>query len=105
MSSPVPTPARRRARSPTSPAAGCNRKPVAPWTDFGTVSFTNATAMANGHRGTVSDPAWVATPVVLDSSRQDPSVGSPPSSDGAVPSPLSPDGAAFNVAYQATVSP
>jgi hypothetical protein len=78
---------------------------VVPLTDFGTVSFTNATAMANGHRGTISDPAWVATPVVLDSSRQDPSVGSPPSSDGAVPSPLSPDGAAFNVAYRATLSP
>jgi hypothetical protein len=78
---------------------------VVPLTDFGLVSFTNATAIANGHHGTISDPAWVATPVVLDSSRQDASVGSPPSSDGAVPSPLSPDGAAFNVAYRATLSP
>jgi Peptidase A4 family len=78
---------------------------VVPLTDFGTVSFTNATAIADGHHGTIGDSAWTATPLVLDSSGQGSSAGDPSSTDGAVPSLLSPDGAAFNVEYRATLAP
>ena len=36
-----------------------------PLSDFGTVDFTSATATANGHTGTISDPNWTAQPVAL----------------------------------------
>jgi hypothetical protein len=38
-----------------------------PLTDFGTVAFTHASAIGNGHAGTIDDPAWQATPIALDS--------------------------------------
>lgn len=78
---------------------------VVPLTDFGTVSFTKATAIAAGHHGTISDAAWTATPLVLDSSSQGSSAGIAPPTDGAVPSLLSPDGTAFSVEYRATLAP
>jgi hypothetical protein len=102
MSSPDTSSAEWVAEAP-SVCISADRCVVVPLTDFGTVSFTNATAIADGHHGTIGDSAWTATPVVLDSS-QSPAGDAPPA-DGAVPSLLSPDGAAFNVAYQATLAP
>jgi hypothetical protein len=104
MSSPDTSSAEWVAEAPSA-CFSADRCVVVPLTDFGTVSFTNATAIADGHHGTIGDSAWTATPVVLDSSRQGSLAGNAPSTDGAVPSLLSPDGAAFNVEYQATLSP
>lgn len=104
MSSPDTSSAEWVAEAP-SECFSADRCVVVPLTDFGTVSFTNATAIADGHHGTIGDGAWTATPLVLDSSSQGSSAGNAPSTDGAVPSLLSPDGAAFNVEYQAALAP
>ncbi len=80
-----------------------------PLNQFGSVTFTNATAIADGHPGTISDPAWVAAPIELIASggggrffgRGDvlgPGVG-------AVPGDLSSDGRSFSVAWQQNVVP
>ena len=80
-----------------------------PLNQFGTVTFTNAAAIADGHPGTISDPAWMAAPIELIASggggrffgRGDvlgPGVG-------AVPGDLSSDGRSFSVAWQQNVVP
>jgi hypothetical protein len=104
VSSPDTSSAEWVAEAPSA-CFSADRCVVVPLTDFGTVSFTNATAIADGHHGTIGDAAWTATPIVLDSSRQGSVAGNAPSTDGAVPSLLSPDGAAFNVEYQAALAP
>jgi peptidase A4-like protein len=102
MSSPDTSSAEWVAEAPSA----CNsrgRCVVLPLTNFGTVSFTQATAIGNAHHGTISDPAWMAAPIELVS---DPPVARRTGStalDNAVPSALSPDGTSFTVAYQ-TVS-
>jgi Peptidase A4 family len=74
-----------------------------PLSDFGSVQFTSATATANGHTGTISDPSWSAQPVQLGGSGvSDVSYGGGQSSAGATPTSLSSDGSSFSVAYQAT---
>ncbi len=81
-------------------SGGCQPLPLA---DFGTVGFTNATATANGHTGTISDSDWSAQPVQLSGSgSSDVSYGTDAGSAGASPSSLSSDGSAFSVAYQAS---
>ncbi len=80
-----------------------------PLTQFSSVTFTNATAIANAHPGTISDPAWAAAPIELIADggggrffgRGDvlgPGVG-------AVPGDLSADGRSFSVAWQQNVVP
>lgn len=81
-----------------------------PLADFGTVSFTDATATADGHTGPISDPAWRNQAVVLTGSSAagglgdgtgiayEPSVGG--GGAGAQPSGLSGDGASFSVSWQ-----
>jgi hypothetical protein len=72
-----------------------------PLTDFGTAQFTNSTATANGHTGTISDPNWSAQPVTLGNSGvSDVSYDSGSGSAGATPSSLSSDGSSFSVAVQ-----
>jgi hypothetical protein len=72
-----------------------------PLSDFGTVQFTSATATANGHTGTISDPNWSSQPVQLGSSGiSDASYGSGSGASSADPSSLSSDGSSFSVAYQ-----
>jgi hypothetical protein len=74
-----------------------------PLSDFGSVQFTSATATANGHTGTISDPNWSAEPVQLGGAgASDVSYGGDQSSAGATPTSLSSDGSSFSVAYQAT---
>ncbi len=69
--------------------------------DFGTVDFTNATATANGHTGTISDSSWTAQPIALASGGADEvSYGSGQNTAGATPSSLSSDGSAFSVSWQ-----
>jgi hypothetical protein len=77
-------------------SGSCQTLPLA---DFGTVQFTSATATANGHTGTISDPAWSAQPVQLGGgSVSEVSYGSGTGSSAATPSSLSPDGSSFSVA-------
>jgi Peptidase A4 family len=69
--------------------------------DFGTVDFTNASATANGHTGTISDSAWTAQPIALGSNGSyDVGYGSSQNTAGAAPSSLSSDGSSFSVTWQ-----
>ncbi len=72
--------------------------------NFGTTSFTNATAVANGHPGTLSDPIWSSAPIVLapDQAAQT-NFGLPANTHGAVPSSVSADGRSFAVSWQQTL--
>ena len=81
-------------------SGSCQTLPLA---EFGTVQFTSATATANGHTGTISDPNWSAQPVQLGGTGiSDVSYGSDTASSGASPSSLSSDGSSFSVAAQAS---
>jgi hypothetical protein len=72
-----------------------------PLSDFGTVDFSNASATANGHTGTISDPNWTAQAIALGSNgAYDVSYGSSGNTAGAAPSGLSSDGSSFSVAWQ-----
>jgi hypothetical protein len=39
---------------------------VLPLSDFGTATFTNASATLNGHTGTISDPTWQNDPLTME---------------------------------------
>jgi Peptidase A4 family len=81
---------------------------ILPLTDFGTVRFTSATATSSaGHTGSVSDTAWTATKIRLESSSGG---GAGPGPFGqftsavtgsatATPSSLRTSGSAFNVTW------
>ena len=73
-----------------------------PLTNFGTVSFSHATATVKGHKGRISDPVWSATTIELRS--DDPTH---PSSAGAnaIPGAIGPDGGSFAVTWQQLVPP
>lgn len=73
-----------------------------PLTNFGTVSFSHASATVKGHKGRISDPVWSATTIELHS--DDPTH---PSMAGAnaVPGALGPDGGSFAVTWQQPVRP
>jgi len=75
---------------------------VLPLTNFGTVSFSNATATVAGHTGTISDPAWAATAIELDSGGDliDPRFASDVTETQAIPAGLSSTGASFAVTWQ-----
>lgn len=75
-------------------------------TDFGSVTFTNASATANGHTGTISDPAWSAESTQLSggAGASFAGFGGGQSSAGATPSSLSATGSSFSVSYQAAGS-
>jgi hypothetical protein len=73
-----------------------------PLTNFGTVSFSHATATVKGHKGRISDPVWSATTIELRS--DDPTH---PSSAGAnaIPGAIGPDGGSFAVTWQQPTAP
>jgi hypothetical protein len=75
--------------------SGCQPLPLA---DFGKVNFSNSTATANGHTGTISDSNWSSQAVQLDGGAGGGFV-SDTSSGTAVPSSLSSDGSSFSVSY------
>src|SRR4051794_31286914 len=81
--------------------SGCNAAhhcDVLPLGDFGTTRFTHASATgAAGHSGTISDAAWTPTRIVLSEGASSAGLGS---GAAALPSPLSPLGASFSVAYR-----
>lgn len=100
MDSPDASSAEWIAEAPSACDGSGSCQPL-PLSDFGTVQFTNSSATANGHTGTISDSSWAAQPVVLGSGgASDVSLAAGQSSAGAAPSSLSSDGSSFSVAYQ-----
>ena len=88
------------AEAPSQCDGSGNCTPL-PLSDFGKVDFTNATATANGHTGTISDPSWTAQPIALGSDgTYDVGYGSSQNTAGASPSSLSSDGSSFSVTWQ-----
>ena len=90
-----------------SACSGSGRCRTLPLANFGSVSFARAAATGDDHAGTISDPSWTGTPIVLADSTAgsfgpfaagQPSTGRP----GAAPGTLSPDGRTFSVAWQPT---
>jgi hypothetical protein len=84
------------AEAPTActPNGGCE---VVPLTNFGSVTFSKAAATANQVSGTITDPAWLVTPLDLI---PDASAGG----SGASPGVLSADGRSFRVSWQRVAS-
>jgi hypothetical protein len=80
------------AEAPSS----CNsagRCQILPLTNFGTVLFSQAAATTlDGGIGTISNPAWSATPIEL--------VTDPVAGSGAAPGVLASDGSGFSVSWQ-----
>jgi hypothetical protein len=76
-----------------------------PLANFRTASFTSATATtADGHTGTISDPAWAATAVALQGTTAGRArFAASLTVANAIPGALSGDGTAFDVAWQQTV--
>jgi Peptidase A4 family len=80
--------------------------------DFGTVTFTGASATANGRTGSISSPNWSAQAVQLSGASQGatsyPGVldlsATDTTSRSATPSTLSADGSSFSVAWQSDAS-
>jgi hypothetical protein len=93
MSNPDSSTAEWIAEAPSESDGQGDFQPL-PLANFGTVGFTNSSATAEGHTGTISDSSWSAQPVALDQS----------SAAGAQPSSLSSDGSSFSVAWQAGAS-
>ena len=103
MSTPDVSSAEWIAEAPSQCDGSGDCQPL-PLADFGKVNFTNASATANGHTGTISDPSWSTSPVSLNSDGAGASGAeflSDTSSAGATPSGLSSDGTSFAVSYLA----
>jgi hypothetical protein len=106
MSNPDTSSAEWIAEAPSTCDQTSNCQPL-PLADFNTVNFSNASATANGHTGTISDANWSAAAVTRDGSSDESGVGgasfaSNQSSAGAQPSALSSDGSSFSVAWSST---
>jgi hypothetical protein len=88
-----------------------------PLADFGTVTFSGASATADGHTGSISDPNWSVQQVQLSPTGTvgDPAAGGnftpaglaggSQSSSGASTSNVSSDGSSFSVSYTSSTSP
>jgi Peptidase A4 family len=90
------------APSTCTTSGRCRTLPLA---NFGSVSFTRAAATGDAHAGTITDPAWVGTPILLAESAGGafgPFTTDQPSSSrsGATPGALSADGRSFAVAWR-----
>ncbi|HEY2770746.1 MAG TPA: G1 family glutamic endopeptidase [Solirubrobacteraceae bacterium] len=89
------------AEAPSQCDQGGNCTPL-PLADFGKVNFTNASATAGGHTGTISDSSWQAQPIELSpGASMDGGFVSDTttSSAGAQPADLSSDGSSFSVSW------
>lgn len=102
MSNPDTSSAEWIAEAPSACDSSGNCQPVT-LADFGKVTFTGASATANGHTGTISDQSWANEPVSLSSEAG--GYGGPEflstqqASGDAQPSGLSTDGSSFSVSY------
>jgi Peptidase A4 family len=114
MSNPDTSSAEWIAEAPSAQTqAGADQ--ILPLANFGTVTFTNASATSGGHTGSISDPNWSVqeiqltpsgTPGLLGRGAFIPTgsgLGGLPaqSSAGASPSSLSNNGSSFSVSYSA----
>ena len=88
------------AEAPSS-CTSWGRCQTLPLTNFGTVTFRNAYATANGHTGPISDPAWSPVAVLLRATRFSRFFVVDESAAGATPAALSATGSSFSVAYEA----
>lgn len=111
MSNPDTSSAEWIAEAPSSETQGGGIQTL-PLANFGQVTFGNASATADGHTGSISDPNWSAEQVQLNSAA---TVGYPGSSGsftpaglgggagqasaGASPTNVSSDGSSFSVSY------
>jgi Peptidase A4 family len=105
MASPDLTSAEWIAEAPSQCGAGSCR--VLPLANFGSVAFSRIAAIANGHPGTMTDPAWTSLPIALvpDSARHSARLsGAGGSTAGATAAAVSPDGRTFSVAWVADAS-
>jgi hypothetical protein len=107
MSAPDVSSAEWIAEAPSTVTPGGTS--VLPLTDFGTVKFSNATAVStSGHTGTISDSAWTASGIELESRTGGGPGGNPfrpyAAYDGgttaAIPTVLSSSGSAFSVRFR-----
>jgi Peptidase A4 family len=101
------------AEAPSSCDQTGNCQPL-PLADFSTANFSNASATAGGHTGSISDSNWTAQPVALGGGSGGGSGGSyygygptataydQSGSAGAEPSQLSGDGSSFSVSWQSS---
>ncbi|HEY4277995.1 MAG TPA: G1 family glutamic endopeptidase [Conexibacter sp.] len=87
MDSPDTSSAEWIAEAPSQCDAGLNSCQPVPLANFGSVSFTDVSATAAGHTGTLTDPAWTAQPMQLASE----------AAAGAAPTTASDAGDAFDV--------
>jgi hypothetical protein len=86
-------------------ACGGPRCRTLPLTNFGTIAFSASSATtAGGHTGTISDPAWSATAIQLQTGSGSFRRFAAASGAGASPSAVSADGSAFSVAWQQGVA-
>jgi Peptidase A4 family len=117
MSNPDTSSAEWIAEAPSAESENGNYQ-VLPLANFGTVTFTGASATAGGHTGSISDADWSAQAVQLSSSSTT-GLGGPggftptgiagadasaQSSAGASPSDVSSDGSTFSVSYSASAA-
>jgi len=107
MSDPDTSSAEWIAEAPSSCQQGLSSCTPLPLTDFGTVTFTNASATTTGgHTGTISDSDWSPAALSLNSGASASGFGgaeftSQQSTAGATPSGLSSDGSSFSVNWSA----
>src|ERR1700722_16810118 len=107
MSNPDTSSAEWIAEAPSSCQQGLSSCTPLPLTDFGTVTFTNASATTTGgHTGTISDSDWSPAALSLNSGASASGFGgaefaSQQSTAGATPSGLSSDGSSFSVTWAA----
>ena len=104
MSSPDTSSAEWVAEAPSA-CSSSGRCVQLPLTNFGSVTFTKASATtSDGRTGTVSDSAWSATTIELIEDSSNPFAQSQATSSGAVPAALSSDGAAFAIVWQDAIA-
>lgn len=110
MSNPDTSSAEWIAEAPAAEFADGSTE-ILPLANFGKVTFTNASATAGGHTGSISDPAWSVGQIGLSSAggqqfigggpafSQDGLATSPSQSGGATPGGVSDNGSSFTVSY------
>lgn len=89
------------APSACASASSCQTLPL---TDFGSATFTHATATARGRTGTIADSAWAASTLELRQGSLEPTAAgassAAPATVAAVPSAVSSATGAFTVTWQ-----
>jgi hypothetical protein len=103
MDSPDASTAEWIAEAPSACDGSGNCQPMT-LANFGTVTFSNASATSAGHTGTIADSEWSAQPVALTPAAGDSgfaATGDGQGTGGAEPSGLSGDGSSFSVGYVA----